>query len=541
MVSFADLRDARPADLAATADAWSQLAAGVDTLGNRAVDEMTGPIRKSGWAGRAASAAYAVMEQLEDECELAALQVRNLAVVIRAAAAEFSAVHRELLEAIAEATAAGHRVDERGFVYAPRPHPAQLHDADGQDAYRRVQIDATSCEDRIRYLVAKASELDFQFARAVRDFSPHFAGRMVSTEWNDATAGARATLTLLGLSEHDIPRPATDPNQAAGWWRGLSPDQRSMLLAAYPSLIGSLHGLPAVVRDEANKLALRNLIGESDLRTYDNDKRDPRHRRLTELLERLEASEYESEGRHLYLLSIYNQGDGRAVVAVGNPDSAAHTAVLVPGTGTTLDGFDDTIERAERIQGEADNLTRAAGDVSVVAWLGYDAPETDMSVATGTRAEAGALELDRFTDGLQTAHSGPNHVTVIGHSYGSTVVGEAMSHGDGLAVTDVVVVGSPGMRVGSIDELGIDPRHVWAGAADNDPVAGWIAHDSHGADPHLPEFGANRFHVATHQDVGYFEPHGMYWDPDSESLRNQARIVTGMYGTVTLDFGKAPP
>ncbi|MEK8106543.1 alpha/beta hydrolase [Micromonospora sp. M12] len=35
-------------------------------------------------------------------------------------------------------------------------------------------------------------------------------------------------------------------------------------------------------------------------------------------------------------------------------------------------------------------------------------------------------------------------MTVVGHSYGSTVLGEAASTGNGLAADDLIAVGSPG-------------------------------------------------------------------------------------------------
>jgi hypothetical protein len=48
------------------------------------------------------------------------------------------------------------------------------------------------------------------------------------------------------------------------------------------------------------------------------------------------------------------------------------------------------------------------GDVSVVAWLGYDPPQIDETVVTAAvsaRAAAGAVSLDRFADGCTSATS----------------------------------------------------------------------------------------------------------------------------------------
>ena len=117
-----------------------------------------------------------------------------------------------------------------------------------------------------------------------------------------------------------------------------------------------------------------------------------------------------------------------------------------------------------------DELRAKLGDVATVMWLGYDAPGADLSAIRGAHAEAGAPLLDSFLDGLRVSHTGgPDRLTVIGHSYGSTVVGEAASAGDGLAVDDIIVAGSPGMRVDGVADLQIDPRH-----AERSPQAAFV-------------------------------------------------------------------
>jgi pimeloyl-ACP methyl ester carboxylesterase len=173
--------------------------------------------------------------------------------------------------------------------------------------------------------------------------------------------------------------------------------------------------------------------------------------------------------------------------------------------------------------------------------LGYDPPDGDEIVAIpfGGRARAGAAALDEFIDGLRAAsghaHRGePAHVTVIGHSYGTAVIGEAASRGDGLAVDEIVAVGSPGLRVDHASDLSVGADHVWVLAATNDHVANprhhagwplgglasWIEQAAHGPAPHEPTFGAQRLDA---------EPsgHSGYWAPGSKSLANQARVVLG--------------
>jgi pimeloyl-ACP methyl ester carboxylesterase len=297
-----------------------------------------------------------------------------------------------------------------------------------------------------------------------------------------------------------------------------------LYIEAYPERIGTLDGLPTTVRDIANRLALRLAAHDAAL-----DRR--REERAENLNRTLEAAEY-GPGAPLYLLDINNKSvDGTAVVAVGNPDTARHQAVIVPGVNSALDGMTGEIERAGRLQTSADHMANARGDVAVIAWLNYDSPGQDPSAVNGSAAASGAPELAQFVDVMRQT-SDHTHVTVVGHSYGSVVVGHAAASG-GLNTNDIVTAGSPGMDVASVNDLRIDAHHVWAGAAQGDDVSGWLSHFAHGTEPHTDEFGANRFVVDT-------TGHSAYWDPDTISLKNQAAIVVGRYELVTLVHGSAP-
>jgi hypothetical protein len=55
----------------------------------------------------------------------------------------------------------------------------------------------------------------------------------------------------------------------------------------------------------------------------------------------------------------------------------------------------------------------------------------------------------------------------------------------------------------------------------------------HGEEPTDPAFGANRFVVDTWG-------HDAYWEPGSQSLRNQAAIVVGRYDLVSYVHGGPP-
>ena len=537
MVTFVELRDTRLESLAEAAETWRTLARQTSDLAERVVRELTGPLRTSGWAGAAAKVAFDRLDLVEDEFELAALQSRMVAIVAAASAARLAGVQKRLHAVIDAAHLLALTVDDTGTVRPPPADQWQRHSDEGRIDRSRQAENARIYSDLIAQLVAEATDDDRQIGAALDRLQPDRVGAMDSYEWKDAIGDARQAAAVLGFAESNIPKEGTDPQRVGTWWQSLSDDERQLCLAAYPDLVGGLDGLPATARDEANRLALRAHLGELEMASSDSEQRRRDVERCRNLLAKLEAAEYGPPSQRLLLLGLDTANDGRAVVAVGNPDTARHTTVIVPGVGTELDDMRGQIDRAEAVQAAADDLTYGTtGDVAVVAWLGYDAPGADGSAIGHGHAEAGAPLLDGFINGLNAAHDdGPSHLSVIGHSYGSTVVGEAASTGDGLAVSDIITAGSPGMHVDTAEELQLDPRHVWAGHADGDPISGVLGsipfiHDN---EPSDADFGANRYRVDT-------SGHSDYWKRDTVSLRNQAAIVVGQYDVVSLDHGSAP-
>lgn len=221
-------------------------------------------------------------------------------------------------------------------------------------------------------------------------------------------------------------------------------------------------------------------------------------------------------------LAFDRAGDGRAVEVVGNVATARRIVILVPGNDTTLPNFDRGLggvaRRAPAVQARTVYDTVGQSDVAVVAWLGYDPPEgVGIAAARAERARAGAVELQRFVSSLPEGAT----VTVIGHSYGTAVMGLAAS-GFGPAVTDLVAIASPGMGVSSAAELRTGAR-VWAATSDRD----WIrripnvklAGFGHGADPTDPGFGARVL------PSGNVSNHDSYLVPGSATLAALVPVI----------------
>lgn len=440
-----------------------------------------------------------------------------------------------------------------------------------------------------RSVDAYTGELAAVLARA-READDRTAGVMTANVPDPVSGFGVLSLDAVGAEDLAAQR-GRDPGDVNEWWNCLTPRQQDDAIRRHPALVGNLDGVPSADRDTANRISLAQQQENLQMRE------DALRARLAYLaanpygtdvstgdeVARLKAEVAGIDRRQAGLASVDRAlarlgaaglligldpaGDGRAIVSAGNPDTTRHTAVFVPGLGTEIEDAPSNAGRVLRLQETADRLTTESRDVAAVMWLGYDAPEVD-SVAFSERSRQGGELLDAYINSLHATHSDPGggvggdyHVTAVGHSYGSTVVAEAALRGDGLAVDDIVVAGSPGMHTAHASDLGVRPGHVWAGSGGGDVVSDLNGHPAavgarsglpgnpvaaavdvvvaavesgHGGSPHRPEFGANRYTVDTYG-------HSDYWNNDTESLTNQARVVVGQYERVTLDHGQAPP
>jgi len=155
-------------------------------------------------------------------------------------------------------------------------------------------------------------------------------------------------------------------------------------------------------------------------------------------------------------------------------------------------------------------------------------------VISAAQAHEGSARLVGDVAGWRAAAGTQQHVTVIGHSYGSTLVGFAGQQG--LAADDIAVVGSPGVGASSAGGLSAGRGHVWAGSAEHDPVVqatqgSWFTDNGSGVGPYDKAFGAHQFDTTSAANTA--DAHSTYYDGGSSPLRNLAAISTGDFAAVT--------
>lgn len=143
----------------------------------------------------------------------------------------------------------------------------------------------------------------------------------------------------------------------------------------------------------------------------------------------------------------------RAATAIGNPFTADHVSVTVPGvSSTTRQSLATMTQEARGLRKEAQLIALAKhlpDTTSTIAWMGYQPPLTLTSPDTLTDglARAGAPKLESFLSDLNAGSHNPRHTTALfGHSYGSLLSGIALKDGASSMVDNVVLYGSPVSR-----------------------------------------------------------------------------------------------
>ena len=152
-----------------------------------------------------------------------------------------------------ERAAAAHRlrVDDDGAVRdtscLPTPPDPALAAAARRDRERARQ----AAQAAVREVLRSAGDIDDDLAavlvRAATDDVDSGGATSLDQAWR--VGAGRTTITIPAP-------PAGGPYAAATWWRALTAEQRSRAAVTMPATLGALDGLPAGVRDAANRTVM---------------------------------------------------------------------------------------------------------------------------------------------------------------------------------------------------------------------------------------------------------------------------------------------
>lgn len=505
------------------------------------------------WQGTGGDAARAALDKLSGHLAAHADEMAAIASATSKSADEIQAVKDKLQAIYRDARSEGFSIDPATGTVTPLDHERAKNDP----AYFLEEQDLVN---RIGKVLTEANTADADLARAI------------TAAGNDTTGPAEDRPEVRAALSQPLPE---DPTQFNDLWNKLTPEEKDWLYSRDHNL-GNHPGMPVdpkdhLGKDHYNRRHLDELIPQQQTKVDQMQHQfDDLARKAymgdtnaaaaaSNLAPQLQAAKHQLDGyrqvhdavdppptidgkpnkdaqipRYLGMLDE----QGHAAVAVGgNPDTATRNATFVPGTGQDLARLEFSNEKAIAMYGaalDADSRLQT-GDVSVTTWMGYDRPMDVPQAGDTAPATNGASGLDAYENGMRASHVGPPSVdTVIGHSYGSTLVGAAASDGHHLAVDNVIAVGSPGMLVPHAGDLSLDQgADVYAMQARNDIIS--LATDTTlGPDPVDKDFGATRLYAdagPSSDPLGLtpsVDAHSSYWNAGNEALANMGAVIAGV-------------
>lgn len=389
---------------------------------------------------------------------------------------------------------------------------------------------------RIASLLSRAeafiSELEARFSRV-----------------NSGEAGAEHAYQTSENEEAQLPPPGSKPKQIAAWWGSLSDQQKKKLIEKYPEIIGNLDGVDIATRNQVNRSLVDGMLAEARDRERQTHE-DLVHRGMTshsyanryskalDDVEDIEVLQKVLKNPERMLLVCDRSGERlKVAIGIGDFNQAQHIGVFVPGMGTTVRGsLLNYVTKSEGLNTTAQGLRKSS--YATVAWLGYDAPLSIPNVANTHRANAGADRLVNFLEGLNATFEEKKkkvHLTLLGHSYGSTTSGIAASRVQPNVVDDLVLFGSPGSGVQLGAEYRVPEGHRWVSAVPyyGDIVQGIGTDINFGRNPtEMPAFRhisgdateGETYRTFTHP----FGNHSTYLEGGTKTQKNMAEIVAGL-------------
>ena len=441
-------------------------------------------------------------------------------------------------------------------------HGCTINSNGGVTAIEEGKRYITPLANNVRAILEKANQVDADLTQA-----------LASINTDRYTDGDRGSNKVVGIP--DVPQPNWSPSQNAAWWNSLPEDRKKYLIDHCPDDIRHLDGLPAAARDQANRNALEGYVDANGKKhqgalkdaeqaleqaqlAYDiadkkqaNNKADgyvaaakadaqielerakAAYEDLKAIREQTANDVRASKGlAPAYLLDFnYDKDYHRttAIVSSGNPDTATHVSTLVPGIGTNVRGdLGKYVAANDRLRAQTAHAGVDPNNVATISYLGYVAPKNDglnnIQAADIGYANRAAPGLARFEEGLRANAEANHHKftnTLVTHSYGSTTGGKAAALMAPGTVDRLILSGSPGGGVQSIDEYNVPREHVYESSIPEGDAVQGVGPDQY--------YGKNPRHLEgiTHLSGDATDAKD-YWHPLPEDVDDNTRLSNAL-------------
>jgi len=291
---------------------------------------------KTEWQGTASDAAVAKAAPTLEQMQRMHDAMTRLKATLQDGGAQLTQTRTSVLQTVGQLQQQGWHVGPDGGVSvrpgSPLDQYAKLSPANAMQVQQLAAANSTT----MKTLLASFDTADRQLGQNVRSAVTGLDGASLTFG-----AGGVPLPQTPADTGPKIPE-GKDPEEVKRWWDSLSQAERDQLLHEQPEKLGNLNGIPVEARSEANITVM-----ERDIARVENPpdanaipyNEMVRYYNAIKVRDGLEANRL-TTGRPTYLY-VYEpeafKGQGRAAIAIGNPDTADNTAVVVPGTGNSVE------------------------------------------------------------------------------------------------------------------------------------------------------------------------------------------------------------
>ena len=279
-MDLATLKALKPSEYQEAADGYQATSDTASAAKDTVENGISAAIRNK-LEGKAAEAALRELKELGKNLHYVQTECALVSTALNAFAFDMAAAKRKLEAALADAEAAGCKVGADGSVTFPAggkevdgnvPEGGTVWPGTGPkdptaSALERQAVNmhpnpnfgkAVAFADRIGDALKEATDADAKWAPKLRALKADDDLVVSNRDWSDVKSDAGEVAKGADAYARSLPKPPKDgdPAEVAEWWSNLPDEQKAAYISLHPDSIGAMDGLPAAVRDEANRVVL---------------------------------------------------------------------------------------------------------------------------------------------------------------------------------------------------------------------------------------------------------------------------------------------